>query len=114
MKLKIKMKLLNILVLRNNLIIEIYKNVIDNFKSFENTDFIIRVILAFKLFKLQKNERLVNDGDFLEEIYFVKRGKLVIEIPLSVIIRDKTLKKIESIKWRRESIKIGFKKQYFL
>ncbi len=100
-------------VLRNNLIIEMYKNIIDNFiffKSFENTDFIIRVLLAFKPFQASKNERLVNDGDYLEEIFFVKRGKLALEIPLPVIIKDETLKKIETIKRTRESIKFGFKK----
>ncbi len=72
MKLKKKMKLLIILVLKNNLIIEMYKNIIDNFKSFENTDFIIRVILAFKPFQASNNERLVNEV----EIFFVKRVNL--------------------------------------
>ena len=75
--------------LRNNLIYEMYKPIINNFiffKNFNSTDFIIKVILSFKPLFALKNERLVNDGDVMEEIIFVKNGKLVLEFPLPLVL----------------------------
>ena len=75
--------------LRNNLIYEMYKPIINNFiffKNFNSTDFIIKVILSFKPLFALKNERLVNEGDVMEEIIFVKNGKLVLEFPLPLVL----------------------------
>lgn len=75
--------------LRNNLIYEMYKPIIQNFiffKNFNSTDFIIKVILSFEPLYSLKNERLVNDGDVMEEIIFVKNGKLVLEFPLPLVL----------------------------
>lgn len=75
--------------LRNNLIYEMYKPIIQNFiffKNFNSTDFIIKVILSFEPLYALKNERLVNDGDVMEEIIFVKNGKLVLEFPLPLVL----------------------------
>ena len=101
------------MALRNKLIMEMYKNIINHFiffKNFDNSDFIIRVILAFKPIQASKNERLVNEGDYLEEIIFVKRGKLALEIPLPVIIKEDAIKKMETMRRSRASIKLGFNK----
>ena len=98
------------LALRNKLIMEMYRNIINNFiffKYFDNSDFIIRVILALKPIIAVKNERLVNEGDFIEEIIFVKRGRLSLEIPLPIIIKEDTIKKIETIRKTRTSLKFG-------
>ena len=92
--------------LRNKLIMEMYRGIINNFvffKNFDNTDFIIRVILAFKPIQATKNERLVNEGDYIEEIIFVKRGSLALEIPLPVVIKDETLQSIQSLKKTKTS-----------
>ena len=86
-------KLINIIFdclpvgLKNNLISEMYKPIIKNFiffKNFQNTDFIVRVILCFKPILAYKNDILVNAGDMLEEIMFVKRGTLTVELPLNM------------------------------
>ena len=101
------------MALRNKLIMEMYRNIINNFiffKNFDNSDFIIRVILAFKPIQASRNERLVNEGDYLEEIIFVKRGKLALEIPLPVIIKEDAIKKLETMRRSRASIKLGFNK----
>ena len=89
------------LSLKNKLIKEMYKDVIVNFiffKNIDNNDFIIKIILAFKPIQSVQNERLVNEGDYIEEIIFVKRGRLTLEIPLPVVFEDESIKKIESIK----------------
>ena len=73
--------------LRNILVYEMYKPIISNFiffKNFDNTDFIVRVILAFKPIIAMKNDILVKDGDFIEEIIFVKKGRLSLEIPIDL------------------------------
>ena len=74
-------------MLRNKLIFEMYKPIIDTFvffKNFDNQEFILKVILCLKPFNGIRGERLVNDGDFIEEIIFVKRGTLVVEFPIPI------------------------------
>ena len=79
------------LMLRNKLIFEMYKPIIDTFvffKNFDNQEFILKVILCLKPFNGIRGERLVNDGDFIEEIIFVKRGTLVVEFPIPIVLNQ--------------------------
>ena len=78
-------------MLRNQLILEMYKPIIETFvffKNFDNPDFILKVILRLKPFNGIRGERLVNDGDFIEEIIFVKRGTLVVEFPIPIVLKQ--------------------------
>ena len=73
--------------LKNDLISEMYKPIIKNFiffKNFHNKDFIVRVILAFKAIIAYKNDILVTEGDLLEDIMFVKKGALSVELPINI------------------------------
>ena len=73
--------------LKNNLVSEMYKPIIQNFiffKNFQNTDFIVRVILSFKPILAYKNDILVNEGDLVEDIMFVKKGMLTVELPINM------------------------------
>ena len=81
--------------LKNNLIVEMYKPIIKNFiffKSFENTDFIVRVILSFKPILALKKDILVNEGDIVEDIMFVKKGILSVELPLNMENPEENIK----------------------
>ena len=72
--------------LKNNLITEMYKPIIQKFiffKNFHNTDFIVKVILAFKPIIAYKNDILVNEDDMIEDIIFVKKGVLSLELPIN-------------------------------
>ena len=72
--------------LKNLLIYEMYKPIINNFTFFkdsQNSDFIIKTIMAFRPFSAAKNDFIVKFGDILEEMIFVKRGKLSIEISIN-------------------------------
>jgi len=92
--------------LKTRLIMEMYKPIIDNFiffKTYNSSDFIIRVILAFRPIITMKNEKLVNEGDYLEEIIFVKRGILSLELPLPILINEKDIEDI-NYKYRKASI----------
>ena len=79
-------------IMRNNLIFEMYKPVIDNlvfFKNIDNQDFILKVILCFKSLYAIKGDILINDGDFVDEIIFVKKGSLAVEFPLPIVFNPK-------------------------
>ena len=97
------------LSLRNKVIITMYKDVINNFiffKNFNNSDFIIKVVLSLEAIQVEKNETLVNDGDYIDQIIFVKRGKLSLEIPIPVIIKNDTVKQIETIRKTSKSFNL--------
>ena len=82
--------------LKNDLISEMYKPIIKNFiffKNFQNKDFIVRVILAFKAVIAEKNDILVTEGDLLEDIMFVKKGVLSVELPLNMTNPQKNIDK---------------------
>ena len=82
--------------LRTTLIMQMYRPIIKNFiffKTFNSSDFIIKVIMAFSPILSLKNEKLVNEGDYIEEIIFVKRGVLALELPLQIYVNDKEVER---------------------
>ena len=69
--------------LQNNLIIEIYKPIIQNFqffKSFENSDFFVKIVTSMKPILSMKDDILIQEGDIIEDIIFIKKGLLTLEI----------------------------------
>ena len=81
--------------LQKNLLFEMYKPVINNFiffKYYHNEEFILKVLKSFCSVVYFKKERIVNAGDFMEEMFFVKEGKLAIELPLPSDISDQISK----------------------
>jgi hypothetical protein len=104
--------------LKNEMILKMYRPMIDHFiffKNFDDVDFIIKVIMALKPYSAIRNERLILEGDFLDEMIFVKKGTLVLEITLKVIsdfnedeVSYKTIKNIQ----KRKSSLIFHKKKY--
>ena len=69
--------------LQNNLIIEIYKPIIKNFqffKSFENSDFFVKIVTSLKPILTMKDDILIQEGDMIEDIIFIKNGVLTLEI----------------------------------
>ena len=82
--------------LKNSLISEMYKPIIKNFiffKNFQNLDFIVRVIMAFKPIVAYKNDILVNEGDMVEDIIFVKKGLLALELVINMDNPQENIKK---------------------
>ena len=85
--------------LSNILVYEMYKPIINNFiffKNFENVDFIVKVILSFKPILAMKNDILIKDGDLVEDIVFVKKGKLSLELPLEKMSKANNLNKAQN------------------
>ena len=82
--------------LQNNLIIEIYKPIIENFqffKSFENSDFFVKIVTSLKPILSMREDILIQEGDIIEDIIFIKKGVLTLEI---VINLNNPKKSIES------------------
>ena len=73
--------------LRNTLLLEIYKPIIQKFtffKNISNQNFKIQILLSFKPILAIKNDILIKDGDLVEEVFFVKNGKLSLEVPIKM------------------------------
>ena len=81
--------------LQKNLLFEMYKPVINNFvffKYYHNEEFILKVLKSFSSTVYFRKERIVNAGEFMEEMFFVKEGKLAIELPLPSDLSDQISK----------------------
>ena len=73
--------------LKNNLVYSMFEPIIQNFiffKNFDNKDFIVSVIFAFNPILAIKNDILIKDGEFVEDIIFVKKGKITLELPIKI------------------------------
>ena len=82
--------------LKNKLIMEMYKPFIDNFiffKDIENSDFIVKVITSLKPLLSFKCDVLVQEGDFINEIFFVKKGSLCLSIAVNKETPEESIRK---------------------
>ena len=82
--------------LKNKLIMEMYKPFIENFiffKGTENSDFIVKVITSLKPLLSFKGDILVQEGDFINEIFFVKKGSLGLNITINKESPEESIKK---------------------
>ena len=73
--------------LKNKLIFEIHKEVIKKFIFFngcENSDFILKVITHFIPLSSKKNAFLIKEGEIIENIFFVKDGKIALEAAIDL------------------------------
>ena len=97
--------------LKNNLIYEMYKPIIQHFiffRNFDNVEFIVRVIMCFQVFPCTKGEVLVKEGDYLEEMFFIKNGNLSLQLPLPDV--DEAIAKTNHL--RRRSINVNNNSNY--
>ena len=82
--------------LKNKLIMEMYKPFIKNFiffKFIENSDFIVKVVTSLKPLLSFKENILIQEGDFIKEIFFVKKGALILNISIDKENIEDSLKK---------------------
>ena len=73
--------------IQNNLIIEIYKPIIKNFQFFkylENSDFFVKIVTSMKPILAMKGDILVHEGDVIEDIIFIKKGILSLDIGINL------------------------------
>ena len=91
--------------LQNSVLFQIHKNEIDKFTFFkdcDNSDFILKVLTHFIPIFSKKNIVLVGEGEFFENIFFIKDGRLSLE---AIIDLDNIEMSIEKyLKYRFEEI----------
>ena len=91
--------------LQNSVLFQIHKNEISKFTFFkdcDNSDFILKVLTHFIPIFSKKNIVLVGEGEFLENIFFIKNGRLSLE---AIIDLDNITISIEKyLKYRFEEI----------
>ena len=74
--------------LRNELLLIINKDIINNFiifKGCKNTDFIIKIISCFKPTICKKETILIKEGQQVDKIIFVKDGRLILEATIDLL-----------------------------
>ena len=62
------------------------------FKYFDNEDFIMKILTCLKRSYFLRNERLIHKGDFVEEMLFVQKGKLALELPLPLDLNNELMR----------------------
>ena len=82
--------------IRNELSLIVNKDIIDNFiifKNCKNTDFITKTISCFKQTIFKKESILIKEGQLIENIIFVKDGRLILEATINLLKPDESYKK---------------------
>jgi len=82
--------------LKNKLIIEMYKPLLKNlvfFKNIDNSDFIVKVVTSLKPLISIKNDVVIEEGDYIKEIIFVKKGIIGLNICINLDDPEYSLKK---------------------
>ena len=80
--------------LKNNLIFSMYKIEIkrfDFFKGISNTNFLSEVLYNFSPLICKKNEILLKENEIIEEIFFVREGRLSLELPIDMENLEETI-----------------------
>ena len=96
--------------LRNEMLLIINKDIIDNFiifKDCKNTDFIIKMISSFTQTICRKESILIKEGDPVENIIFVKDGRLILEATIDLVKPFDSYKKYftENFKYLKDKSK---------
>ena len=82
--------------LKNKLIMEMYKPIIKNFVFFKdnyNSDFVVKVVSSLKPLISIKGDNLIEEGDYIKEIIFVKKGIIGLSILIDLDDPAYSLKK---------------------
>jgi len=82
--------------LKNKLIMEMYRSIINYFvlfKDIDNSDFIVKVVTSLKPLVSIKGDILIQEGDFIKEIIFVKKGIISLNISIDLNHPENSLKK---------------------
>ena len=82
--------------LKNKLIEEMYKPLIKNlvfFKDIDNSDFIVKVVTSLKPVISVKGDIVIEEGDYIKEIIFVKKGVIGLNICINLEDPEFSLKK---------------------
>ena len=80
--------------LKNCLIIEMYKKFINNFmffKGIDNKEFIVQIISKLNPIIGIKGDTLIKEGEYIDDIIFIKDGILSLEISIDINYPEKSI-----------------------
>ena len=104
--------------LKNKLIMQMYKPIIKNFvffKDIDNSDFIVKVATSLKPLISVKGDIVIQEGDYIKEIIFVKKGMLGLNISIDINNHENSIQKyydlIEIEKFSTSNFKSSLLKQ---
>ena len=81
--------------LKNSLLLTMYKQTINNMKIFKgckNSDFIVRLLTNFIPLFSKKNAILIHEGQLVENIMFVKNGRLALQAAIDIDEPEESIK----------------------
>ena len=81
--------------LKYQILLAMYKQTIKNFKIFrgnQNTDFTVRLLTNFIPLFAKKNAFLIHEGQLIDNVIFVKEGRLALEASIDIKEPDKSVK----------------------
>ena len=81
--------------LKNSVLLAIYKQTIKNLKIFKNcnnSDFILRLLNNFIPLFSKKNAMLIHEGQLIENIIFVKNGRLSLQAAIDIDEPEESMK----------------------
>ena len=90
-----------------SLLYEMYRPIIENFnffKNFKNSEFINRVISKLKPIIAVKNDLLLDQGEIFEETFFVKQGRLSLEVKIDTVHPEKSVQKLLEVFGSAENV----------
>ena len=82
--------------LKNDLYLSMYKLTLERFyffKGISNTNFLVEILSYYSPKTASKDEILIKEGDMIEEIVYVREGKLSLEIPINIDNPEESINK---------------------
>jgi hypothetical protein len=86
--------------LKNKLIMQMYRPIIQNFiffKDIGNSDFIVKVATSLKPLISVKGDILIQEGDYIKEIFFVKKGLMGLSITINMNDPEQSFQKYRDL-----------------
>ena len=80
--------------LKNKLIFSMFTIEINNlkfFKGISNTNFLSEILYNFSSVICKKNEIVLNENEIIEQIFFVREGRLSLELPIDMECQEKSI-----------------------
>ena len=82
--------------LKNNLVFSMYNYQLENFhffKNISNSNFLVDILSCFSPISALKGDILLKENDLIEEMYFVKEGKLSLEVSINITNPEESINK---------------------
>ena len=97
--------------LKNDLYLSMYKLTLEKFyffKGISNTNFLVEILSYFYPKTASKDEILINEDDIIEEIIYVREGKLSLEIPINIDNPDESINKYLSVEFLKYAFNLDY------